>query len=67
MIPTVSDDNDRTGALPVRCKGGEAPVCALRRRSDCQNANVKNRFTHIDSARVLSIMIMNDVHIEVNE
>lgn len=67
MIPTVSDDNDRTGASPVRCKCSEASVCALRRRSDCQNANVKNRFTPIDSARVLSIMIMNDVHIEVNE
>ena len=66
MIPTVSDDNDRTGASPVRCKG-EAPVCALRRRSDCQNVNVKNRLTPIDSARVLSIMIMNNVHIEVNE
>lgn len=67
MIPTVSDDNDRTGASPVRCKGGEASVCALRRRSDCQNANVKNRFTPIDSARGLSIMMVNDVHIEVNE
>ena len=67
MIPTVSDDNDRTGASPVHCKSGEAPVCALRRRSDWQNANVKNRFTPIDSARGLSIMIMNNVHIEVNE
>ena len=67
MIPTGSDDNDRTGASPVHCKGGEAPVCALRRRSACQNANVKNRFTPLDSVRGLSIMIVNDVHIEVNE
>ena len=67
MIPTVSEDNDRTGASPVHCKSGEAPVCALRRRCDCQNANVKNRFAPIDSVRGLSIMIMNDVHIEVNE
>ena len=67
MIPTVSDDNDRTGASPVRCKGGEAPVCALRRRSACQNVKEKNRFAPIDSVRGLSIMIMNDVHVEVNE
>lgn len=67
MIPTASDDNDRTGASPVRCNGGEASVCALRRRSDCQNANVKNRFAPIDSARGLSIMIVNDVYIGVNE
>ena len=67
MIPTVSDDNDRTGAPPVRCKGGEAPVCALRRRSDCQNANVKKSLYHLDSVRGLSIMIVNDVHVEVNE
>lgn len=67
MIPTVSDDNDRTGASPVRCKGGEASVCALRRRSDCQNANVKKSLYHLDSVRVLSIMIMNNVHIGVNE
>ena len=67
MIPTVSDDNDRTGASPVRCKSGEAPVCALRRRSACQNVNEKNRFALLDSVRGLSIMIVNDVHIEVNE
>lgn len=67
MIPNGSDDNDRTGALPVRCKGGEAPVCALRRRCACQNANVKNRFAPLDSVRFFSIMIVNDVHIEVNE
>lgn len=69
MIPTGSDDNDRTGASPVHCKGGEAPVCALRRRSDWQNANanVKNCFAPFDSARFLSIMIVNDVHVEVNE
>ena len=67
MIPTVSDDNDRTGASPVRCKGGEAPVCALRRRSDCQNANVKKSLYHLDGVRGSSIMIVNDVHVEVNE